>query len=161
MELVKIKDMYDFISFFPILLYIYGFLELVINNNSYLFIGLVICSITHRLIKQITKTWNPNIFKRPDNASDTNGLNSGGFFGKNPGFPSGHTIGTTYVMFYLIFTSNKGIFEIDNLLKIIIVLLVAYARVMKGAHRVIQVIAGFLLGIIIAYIFAYKTFELQ
>ena len=151
MELVKINDIYDFISFFPILLYIYGFLELVINNNIYLFIGLVICSITHRLIKQITKNWNPNIFKRPDDARDTNGLNSGGFSGNNPGFPSGHTLATSYVMFYLIFTSNKYIFEIDNLLKIIIVLLVAYARVMKRAHRVIQVIAGFLLGIIIAY----------
>jgi len=160
MELVKIKDIYDFISLFLVVLYVYSFLELIINNNSYLFIGLVISSITHRLIKQITKKWNANIFKRPDDARDTNLFNSGGFSGNNPGFPSGHTLATTYVMFYLIFISNKGIFEIDNLLKIIIVLLVAYARVMKRAHRVIQVIAGFLLGVIIAYI-AYKITEIE
>ena len=160
MELIKIKDIYDFISLFLLVLYVYGFLELIINNNSYLFIGLVMCSIIHRLIKQITKKWNPDIFKRPDNARDTDLFNNGGFVGNNPGFPSGHTLGTTYVMFYLIFTSNKGIFEIDNLLKIIMIFLVAYARVMKKAHRIIQVIAGFLLGIIIAYI-AYKMNEIE
>lgn len=151
MEYVKITSIYDFISLFPLVLSMYSILEIINNNNFYILIGLFLSEITHKTIKYFTKKWNPNIFKRPDNAHDTNIFNKGGFVGNNPGFPSGHTLCVSYVMNYLIFANNNTFFEYDSIIKQIIIVIVAYARVKKGAHRIIQVIAGYIFGFLLAY----------
>ena len=151
MEFIKIKHIYDFISLFPLVLVAYGISDIVVNNNYYILLGIVISHGIQRTIKIMTKSWNPNIFKRPDNARDVNSFNTGGYVGDKPGFPSGHTLCVSYVMNYLIFINNSSFFEIGSIIKQIIIIIVAYARVKKGAHRVVQVIAGYIFGIVLAY----------
>ena len=92
-----------------------------------------------------------NIFKRPDNARDVGGFNTGGYVGDKSGFPSGHTLCVSYVMNYLIFINNGNFFTTDSIAKQLIIVMVAYARVKKGAHRIVQVIAGYIFGLALAY----------
>ena len=151
MEFIKIKHIYDFISLFPLVLIAYGISDIFVNKNYYILLGIFIAHGIQRIVKNMTKSWNPNIFKRPDNASDVNSFNTGGYVGDKHGFPSGHTLCVSYVMNYLIFINNNTFFEFDSIVKQVLILMVAYARVKKGAHRVIQVIAGYIFGLGLAY----------
>ena len=155
MELIKIKTLYDFISLYATILYFYSFIRLFYKRDIYIFIGVLIATIGAKIIKRLTQDMNPNIFKRPDNACDTNPFNLGGYAGNRPGFPSGHTFLTSYVMYYLILKNNNSFFELDSLIKQIIIIIVAYARVKKGAHRTIQVVAGYIFGLLLACIMIY------
>jgi membrane-associated phospholipid phosphatase len=151
MEYIKIKHIYDFISLFPLVLFAYGISDIFMNNNYYILIGIFISSGIQRSIKIMTTSWNPNIFKRPDNARDVGGFNTGGYVGDKSGFPSGHTLCVSYVMNYLIFINNGNFFTTDSIAKQLIIVMVAYARVKKGAHRIVQVIAGYIFGLALAY----------
>ena len=151
MEYIKIKHIYDFISLFPLVLFAYGISDIFMNNNYYILIGIFISSGIQRSIKIMTTSWNPNIFKRPHNARDVGGFNTGGYVGDKSGFPSGHTLCVSYVMNYLIFINNGNFFTTDSIAKQLIIVMVAYARVKKGAHRIVQVIAGYIFGLALAY----------
>ena len=151
MEYIKIKHIYDFISLFPLVLFAYGISDIFMNNNYYILIGIFISSGIQRSIKIMTTSWNPNIFKRPDNARDVGGFNTGGYVGDKSGFPSGHTLCVSYVMNYLIFINNGNFFTTDSIAQQLIIVMVAYARVKKGAHRIVQVIAGYIFGLALAY----------
>ena len=151
MELVKVNDIYDFISLFPLVLYTYGFVMIFMEKDIFILLGMILSHEIQGLVKRNTKTWNPKIFKRPDNARDTNAFNLGGFTGNNPGFPSGHTFAVSYVMYYLILKNNDDFYSLNSIFKQLTILIVAYARVLKGAHRIIQVIAGYFFGLALAY----------
>ena len=151
MDYIKITSIYDFISLFPLVIFAYALLDIVNNSNFYILTGLLLSEIIHKTIKYLTKNMNPNIFKRPDNARDTNIFNKGGFAGNKPGFPSGHTLCVSYVMNYLILVNNDSFFDFNSVIKQILIGIIAYARVKKGAHRIIQVIAGYITGLALAY----------
>ena len=162
MELVKVTSIYDFISFIPVLLYVYAIIVLFTEYNYFLIIGCLIGHLIHRFIKIMTKDIYPEIFKRPDEARDVNAANTGGYAGNKSGFPSGHTLATSFVIYYLIFENNDGLFEYDSIMKQIVILLVAYSRVKKKAHKVIQVIAGYIIGLFLAYlIINYENSNIQ
>lgn len=151
MEYIKIKHIYDFISLFFLVLFAYSIVDIFMNNNYYILIGILISSGLQRIIKIMTTSWNPDIFKRPDNARDVGGFNTGGYVGDKSGFPSGHTLCVSYVMNYLIFINDGNFFTTDSIAKQLIIVMVAYARVKKGAHRIVQVIAGYIFGLALAY----------
>jgi hypothetical protein len=77
MEYIKIKHIYDFISLFFLVLFAYGIADIFMNNNYYILIGILISSGIQRIIKIMTTSWNPDIFKRPDNARDVGVFNTG------------------------------------------------------------------------------------
>lgn len=151
MEIIKIIHIYDFISLFPLVLYVYTIIEFYKNNNIYLLSGCILSYIIHRVIKNATHGYYPEYFKRPDNATDTNIFNTGGFSGNNPGFPSGHVLTTAFVLYYLIFIENQSLLTLDSINKQIIIIIIAYARVKKSAHKIIQVIAGYIIGLVLAH----------
>ena len=162
MELIKVTSIYDFISFIPVLLYVYAIIVLFTNYNYFLITGCLIGHLIQKIIKMMTKDIYPEIFKRPDEARDVNAVNTGGYAGNRSGFPSGHTLATSFVMYYLIFENNNGLFEYENGMKQIVILLVAYSRVKKKAHKVIQVVAGYIIGLFLAYlIINYENSNIQ
>lgn len=151
MEIVKIKHIYDFISFIPLLLFFYSFIQIFINNNTILFVGCVLVSFIQKILKKLTQDIFPKLFKRPDESEDTNILNSGGFSGNKSGFPSGHTFTTSFVLFYLSFFQDQSFFSLNSFYKQAIIIMVAYARVKKKAHNIFQVVFGYFFGMILAY----------
>jgi len=100
-------------------------------------------------IKEITYGWYPPIFKRPDGATNCNLFNAGGCVDHLSGFPSGHVATISVFMEMLLLRSSHNSLTHYILYKIPI-LIVAYARVMKGCHNIIQVIAGYILGYVVA-----------
>lgn len=114
-----------------------------------LIIGMTVCTILQFGIKEITYGWYPPIFKRPDGATNCNLFNTGGCVDHMSGFPSGHVATMTVFMETLLLRSNQNSITYYILYKLPI-LIVAYARVMKGCHNIIQVIAGYILGYVVA-----------
>ena len=56
-----------------------------------------------------------------------------------------------FVLYYLIFIENQSLSTLDSINKQIIIIIIAYARVKKGAHKIIQVIAGYIIGLVLAH----------
>ena len=132
---------YNVISFSVVLMLIY----LVVQRDYYLLMGEGICVFIQWFIKEVTEGWYPPIFKRPDGATNCNIFNMGGVVDTKSGFPSGHVATTTlFIITYMLRNNhmNTNLFMLYH----IPIILVAYARIMKGCHNTIQVFAGYLLG---------------
>ena len=146
-ELIEINSIYDFISLFCLLINIY----FIFSFDIILIIGLILCICIQFMIKYITTDLYPPIFKRPDGAMNCNLFNTGGLVDTQSGFPSGHVTIMSFFMEMLLLKYNthdlinKFYFNIPTIL-------VGYARIKKGCHNLIQVIAGYLLGYSIANI---------
>lgn len=154
---ISVKSFPDFLSLLPLFVQFY----VMITLNYKLMLFIVITIFIHYLIKNATHMIYDPIFKRPDNAFNCNMCNNDGDVSKNPGFPSGHMATISLVMNYYLMQNN-----IDNAIewKYIILynipcLLVAYARYAKSCHNIPQIIAGYLLGLIMAYIGVYVNFS--
>jgi len=145
---IKIDSIYDFISIFSLLVNIY----LIYSFDIILIIGLAICLFFHDFIKEITTGWYPPIFKRPSGAINCSLFNSGGLVEHKSGFPSGHV---TVISFYMNILRMRNVVKDDWKTFILYnspIVLMGYARIMKGCHNFIQVISGYLLGYGIAKI---------
>ena len=145
---IKIDSIYDFISIFSLLVNIY----LIYSFDIILIIGLAICLFFHDFIKEITTGWYPPIFKRPSGAINCSLFNSGGLVEHKSGFPSGHV---TVISFYMNILRMRNVVKADWKKFILYnspIVLMGYARIMKGCHNFIQVISGHLLGYGIAKI---------
>lgn len=138
---IKITSIYDFISLFALAVNIYFFYQF----NPILIIGFILCVFLQDFLKELTAGWYPSIFKRPNGATNCNLFNTGGLVEHKSGFPSGHVAVVAFLMEFLLL-QNKGK-DLYNLLYYNIpTFLVAFARVKKGCHNIIQIIAGYILG---------------
>lgn len=146
--IINIQSIYDLISILALLtnIYIYYSLDFTLIFGSFICLGI------HYILKDITTDWYAPIFKRPDGAMNCSLFNTGGLVEYQSGFPSGHVANISFLMNILWFRSKhtdwKYIFAYN-----FPIILMGYARIMKGCHNLIQVIAGYLLGYIVAYIF--------
>ena len=107
-------------------------------------------------IKKLTTNSSISLFKRPGGAHDCGLFNDGGLVENNSGFPSGHMGSTSFMtnLIYFKFCKNKNI---GNYIKYNIWnIFMAYARYTKKCHNPLQIIAGYILGLCIAYLFYYK-----
>jgi len=143
--MIKVISIYDFISLFTLLINVY----FIFNFDIILIIGLIICIISQLILKIITTNWYPLIFKRPDGAINCNLFNTGGLVDNKSGFPSGHVTVISFFMEMLLLRYNNHDF-LNKLYFNIPIILVGYARIKKGCHNLIQVIAGYLLGYFVA-----------
>jgi membrane-associated phospholipid phosphatase len=136
-------------SLIPFAIYLYT------HSNLYLFFGLstFISLALNGILKLILGT-RLSIFKRPANAFNCSSWNTGGKCGGKPGFPSGHTQSTIFfvILFYLI-TKNKWILLVGLLWTII----VAWSRIHRHCHTLLQTIFGAIVGYILALVI-YKLF---
>jgi len=145
----KIKSLWDLISLTILITPYMGIYELL-DGKIELLIGLFLCLTIEKNIKRLTHQWTPSIFKRPDEAIDCSILNDGGPAGDRGGFPSGHVATTSFFVNMYYFNNNKYNYKTFfkyNLFPIIMGL----ARYMKNCHNIYQIVAGYLLGLGIAY----------
>lgn len=122
---------------------------LIFNFDLTILLGQAICTFLQYCIKEITRDWYPPIFKRPDGATDCSLFNTGGCMDTMPGFPSGH-VASISVFIETLLLNSKHNNVIYYILYRIPILMVAYARIMKRCHNIIQVIAGYILGYVVA-----------
>ena len=143
---IKIDSIYDLIS----LISLFANLYLMFSMDIVLIFGCIFCVLLHNIFKEITYGWCPPIFKRPNGAMDCNLFNTGGLVDHKSGFPSGHVTAISFLMYSLLL--KTGYIDFKNIIQYNIpIMIVAYARIMKGCHNLIQVVAGYLLGYSVAY----------
>ena len=116
-----------------------------------LLLGEMVCTFIQYCSKEITHGWYPPIFKRPDGATDCSLFNTGGIVDDKSGFPSGHVASITLFM-EIMLLRNKNRDWYTTMIYYVPILLVAYARYMKGCHNLIQITVGYLLGYSVANI---------
>jgi len=142
---IKLDSMYDFISIFALVANIY----ILFSLESTLILGSGLCLFFHDFLKEVTTGWYAPIFKRPDGAMNCSLFNTGGLVDHKSGFPSGHVTSISFLMNMLWLRSTKNNWTSIFMYNFPIVLM-GYARIMKGCHNLIQVIAGYVLGYVVA-----------
>ena len=147
-----VRSIADYVSALPIAFSFY----MGLNALSYLdrynllgFIGLFTSAISADIIKRLPypKSWDFFI-TRPKGANNWDMLSRNDYSKKvnPPGFPSGHMTSAAYFAAYIFYGRKTNKLEKTALLAI--VLLTAWARLVKGVHNLPQVLAGALLGLI-------------
>lgn len=139
---IQIKSIYDVFSLIVLVVIVYFlvFFDVTVITGS------LVCVFLQHFIKTLTTGMYPDIFKRPDGATDCSLFNTGGLVDQNSGFPSGHVAIISFIMNFLNFKKRNIIYNIP-------IILVAISRYVKKCHNMIQISAGYLLGYGIAYIF--------
>lgn len=167
---VKLDTIYDFISIFALLVNIY----FIYSFDAILILGLAICLFLHDFMKEVTTGWYAPIFKRPDGANNCSLFNTGGLVDHKSGFPSGHVTVISFFMNVLWlrnknketrqtednndYSSNNHMSWKSLVLYNLPIVLMGYARIMKGCHNLIQVTVGYLLGLGVAnLLYMYET----
>ena len=154
---VKIKSVWDFISA-TILLSNYIIIYESFDGNLELPLGVILTLTLERIGKLITGKWYPPIFARPFDARDCSICNDGGPVGGNPGFPSGHVAMASYFAYIIMFKYFDNTYY--NLgLATLYPIIIGMSRYYKHCHNIYQIIAGWILGIGVAYLikhFCYK-----
>ena len=151
---IKITSIYDLISLYTVFINIFA----VYTFDVSLCIGIFLCIFFQDLFKECTNGLYPPIFKRPNGAMNCNLFNTGGLVDHKSGFPSGHV--TVAAFFSTMLILRKDITDVKTMFYYNIpVVLMGYARIMKGCHNFIQVFAGYVLGYTLAIIVDYV--ELQ
>ena len=147
----------DYISALPIGFSFYMGLNALTYMDRYNilgFIGLFASSLSADIIKRLPypKSWEFFI-TRPKGANNWDILSRNDYSKKvnPPGFPSGHMTSAAYFAAYIFYGRKTNKLEKAALLAI--VLLTAWARLVKGVHNLPQVLAGTLLGLISAAVF--------
>ena len=151
-----VRSIADYVSALPIAFSFYMGLNALTYLNRYNllgFIGLFTSAISADIIKRLPypKSWDFFI-TRPKGANNWDMLSRNDYSKKvnPPGFPSGHMTSAAYFAAYIFYGRKTNKLEKTALLAI--VLLTAWARLVKGVHNLPQVLAGALLGLIWAAI---------
>lgn len=148
-----INNIYDLIS----ILILYVLFYSLFSHDYIMLLGIITSNIIHKIIKYFTTPFNNDIFRRPEKNKNNNLFNQGGHSNKS-GFPSGHMTTISYFMNTLLFRYN-----IFNLITILLFnipcLFMGVARYSRHSHNIIQIFAGYVLGITCAYyFFRYNNF---
>lgn len=150
-----INNIHDFISI-SVLFFNYDYLIKCLHGDfSYYFMLVFLLYFEHQL-KIYFKTWNMQIFMRPDNAYNCGLLNDGGYVGDQCGFPSGHSLTTSFYFYVYYFQNQKNMGSYKKLWLSMIqipILLVMNSRLNKHCHNEIQVFGGYVLGLFFAFLF--------
>ncbi len=145
---IKIDSLYDIISTSLVVFNLYY----IYNFNIIILLGFLLCVFFQDFFKEVTFGWLPFLFKRPNGANNCSLFNSGGLIDHKSGFPSGHVSVISFLMIFLLLEKETNLFNTNNIYYFIPIVLIGYARIKKGAHNLFQVLGGYMLGLIIAYI---------
>ncbi len=113
-----------------------------------IFAGVVVVAVVMHARNAITSP--PGYLLRPKGAKNCSTFNRGGDCEHRVGMPSGHVLLTTYVLFAVLWTSEKADDAAANAAVLAAAVLMAVARVQKGCHTVWQVVAGMGVGLAMA-----------
>jgi membrane-associated phospholipid phosphatase len=128
---------------------------LFIVKRDIKFLYIVLFSIStnmiHHIIKNYSLNYNYEFTKRPQGATNCNLWANNGNVEGRPGFPSGHVTSTTafFTSIYLLFPEYQSLaISVGPIYTIFM----AYSRMYKKCHTLLQTIAGGFLG------YAFPTF---
>ena len=157
----------DYFSMVPILVYFSGiyagvYFNILPEALSFTFFSFLNDQST-KLLKSIPYPdfmW--DITRRPEGAYNTDYFSRNGPASKDaPGFPSGHmTMASVFSVYRLLRLYRKQgsimlVFKnntMEALLYVAIIIAMAYARWYKRCHNIVQIIAGFILGSVFAFV---------
>lgn len=145
--MIQIKSIYDLFSLLALFvnLYVIFILDIIA------IIGFILAILIQSILKKLTTNLEPSdIFKRPNGARNCGLFNTGGLVDDQSGFPSGHVSSISSVLFYLLLKTKNLSFS-NCILYNIPILLVAISRYMKGCHNLIQILAGYIIGGLLAF----------
>tara|TARA_Y100000022_G_C13216263_1_gene360051 strand:- start:527 stop:1072 length:546 start_codon:yes stop_codon:yes gene_type:complete len=159
----------DYTSALPIAFIFTNMIEAT-NVGNYTEMGLLIFTMLiadgltfgiKKLSKNAPQKWN-FLLNRPIGACNTDLLSRNGPKSVNtPGFPSGHmTMASVFSVYRLLRLYRKQgsimlVFKnntMEALLYVAIIIAMAYARWYKRCHNIVQIIAGFILGSVFAFV---------
>ena len=145
------NNLFDFISIlFPFIIYSFA-IHNSINNDHILSTCLLTSSFIEKLIKKCTI--NIDIFKRPKDACNCDIFNCNGNVSDLPGFPSGHVATVSVFMHYIWFKYNDCKCLLLYPYYLIPIYIMSIARIEKKCHYPNQTFAGYILGVIISFIY--------
>jgi membrane-associated phospholipid phosphatase len=149
-----IHNHYDLISI-SVLLYNYDYLMRFLSGQYSYFIMLHFILFFESQLKKYFLSYDNEWFNRPINAENCGLLNNGGYAGDQCGFPSGHSISTSFYYFLYYFKFQHKVKDKRYLLILIHIpiLLMGYARVMKNCHNIFQVLGGYFFGLFFSFLF--------
>lgn len=141
---------YDFISLTPVIATIYT----ILNKDIKLLFGIGLITLSQISIKNLIKHFDikNEIFLRPKDACNCSSFNNGGNVGLEPGFPSGHVALTTFFVNYMYFKKYSGDYFALTFLNFI-PLIIGVSRYEKQCHNIWQILAGYMLAIILLIFF--------
>ena len=151
----QINSLYDAISISAIGFNLFALFMLFFNDWDFL-IGLILVLVSQYVIKELTIPLDISILKRPLGACNCSLYNLGGNVDGKPGFPSGHVSGSSFMtnLIYFKFCKQKNLWNyiLYNFWNIFM----GIARYQKKCHNLIQIIGGYIFGLIVAYLFYEK-----
>jgi len=117
----------------------------VSNDFRYMLVGLGAIGVGYGVqqLKQLMPRVSP--FLRPVGAHNCGLLNNGGRSGGEPAFPSGHSAVAAYLATVAVAGGDSGFAE---LLAAVYVCAVAYSRIKRKCHNLVQVSAGVMVGVV-------------
>ena len=145
------RNIFDFISIsFPVIIYSIAFYQ-SFNKNFLLIISLITSSLIEKIIKLCTKKI--DLLKRPNGACDCDILNCNGDVSHRPGFPSGHVATVSVFMHYIWFKYVDCKCLSLYPFYLIPIYIMSIARIEKKCHYPNQTFAGYILGILVSFIY--------
>jgi len=111
-------------------------------------------NMIHHIIKNYSLNYDYEFTKRPKGATNCNLWSNNGNVEGKPGFPSGHVTSLTsfFTSIYLLFPEYQ---EITLPIGAVYTVFMAYSRMYKRCHTLLQTIAGASLGIVFPVVIGY------
>jgi membrane-associated phospholipid phosphatase len=88
--------------------------------------------------------------KRPKEAKNCSCINTGGYAGNDPGFPSGHAAVITYTVLALALIASTSDRPLAYAIAVVAIFMVSASRIARKCHTIPQVVAGIILGALTA-----------
>lgn len=146
--------LWDFLSLLVYALVAYPVIRYVETaQDLYLYITVgCIASLVFVKLTRMLPVMHPAML-RPKGARDCNILNKGGSAEGKIGMPSGHMLLATFVVFSLLLNGGR-VTVVKASFSVGCILAIGVSRVMKRCHTWPQVVAGFLFGVLFAWMLA-------
>ena len=126
-----------------------GCLVVLRNKFAFLYSCLAVdCALTNKIVKHIIRRSRPDVLKL---------IKQGGF-----SFPSGHSMIAVCMYGYLIYTVNKRFTNkylkfISIFMLVVLIISIGLSRVYVGVHYISDVIAGYILALILLILYIELT----
>ncbi len=149
---------YDFLSLIPLIYLAFVLIQVKDPYFRWLFILAVMLCTLIELFKLVSRPWLSSFLQlaRPQGAMNCNCWNSDGDVSGQPGMPSGHVALICFLMVSIFIhgVRSQSIVAVWGIYAMVQIYLVALSRIKKKCHTELQVVAGGVIGVSCAMLYA-------